>query len=126
MVSRKCNLVPGSLEVCTKFFPAVKKKAGQGGEKERGQYELWNRGVKPRQGRGKWVEGRKYARTEGGKQHQQCSRLPREHTSAVQGMCCCSFQGDGATFQKVHQVSKGLLRNLPREEREVTHKWGGL
>lgn len=34
MVSRKCNLVPGSLEVCTKFFPAVKKKAGGGEDRE--------------------------------------------------------------------------------------------
>lgn len=30
----KCNLVPGSLEVCTKFFPAVKRKQG-GRERKR-------------------------------------------------------------------------------------------
>lgn len=45
-------MVPGSLEVCRKFFPAVKKKAGWGVEKKRGQRKLWNRGVKPSQGLG--------------------------------------------------------------------------
>lgn len=53
MVSRWCDLVPGSLEVCRKFFPAVKKESRVGGvEKKRGQRKLWNRGVKPSQGLG--------------------------------------------------------------------------
>lgn len=79
MVKRKCNLVPGSLEVCTKFFPAVKKKAGWGGEKERGQRELWNRGVKARQGRGKWVEGRKCARVVGASSTSDAPGCPGSH-----------------------------------------------
>lgn len=88
MVTRKCNLVPGSLEVCTKFFPAVKQKAGAGGrKKERGQRELWNRGVKPRQGRGKWVEGRKCVRVVGANSSSDAPSCPGSHGARSPSTC---------------------------------------
>lgn len=35
-----------------------------------------------------------------------------------------SFYSDGFNFQEAQEVSKGFLRNLLGEEREVTQKWG--